>query len=160
MIINLPATVEMTTPNVLADEVEYGPTTSYRVTPWCSPGIRTTMRAATAATELAELLPTARLLGNGERTGNVDLSRLTMDLMDRQRASIRRSTDCADRRPTFRKIRKTVEYCNQIKISERHPYAGNFVFTAFSGSHFSPSRRVLRPVRWPPTVLARSEASV
>ena len=93
MIINLPATVEMTTPNVFADEVEYVST-----------------------------------LGNGERTGNVDLVTLGLNMLTQ---GIDPQIDYSN----VPEIRKTVEYCNQIKISERHPYAGNFVFTAFSGSH-------------------------
>ena len=85
-----------------------------------------------AATELAVLAGADRvegcLLGNGERTGNVDLVTLGLNMLTQ---GIDPQIDYSN----VPEIRKTVEYCNQIKISERHPYAGNFVFTAFSGSH-------------------------
>ncbi|OZG63917.1 2-isopropylmalate synthase [Bifidobacterium hapali] len=133
MIINLPATVEMTTPNVFADEVEY---VSNNLTdrdaivislhPHNDEGM------GVAATELAMLAGADRvegcLLGNGERTGNVDLVTLGLNLLTQ---GIDPQIDYSN----VPEIRKTVEYCNQIKISERHPYAGSFVFTAFSGSH-------------------------
>lgn len=133
MIINLPATVEMTTPNVFADEIEY---VSNNLTdrdaivlslhPHNDEGM------GVAATELAMLAGADRvegcLLGNGERTGNVDLVTLGLNLLTQ---GIDPQIDYSN----VPEIRKTVEYCNQIKISERHPYAGNFVFTAFSGSH-------------------------
>ena len=133
MIINLPATVEMTSPNVFADEVEF---VSNRLTDRdsivlslhphndCGMGV--------AAAELGILAGADRiegcLLGNGERTGNVDLVTLALNMLTQ---GIDPQIDCSN----VPEIRKTVEYCNQIKISERHPYAGSFVFTAFSGSH-------------------------
>ncbi len=133
MIINLPATVEMTTPNVFADEVEYVSThlddrdaVVLSLHPHNDEGM------GVAATELAVLAGADRvegcLLGNGERTGNVDLVTLGLNMLTQ---GIDPQTDYSN----VPEIRKTVEYCNQIKISERHPYAGNFVFTAFSGSH-------------------------
>ena len=133
MIINLPATVEMTTPNVFADEVEYVSThlddrdaVVLSLHPHNDEGM------GVAATELAVLAGADRvegcLLGNGERTGNVDLVTLGLNMLMQ---GIDPQIDYSN----VPEIRKTVEYCNQIKISERHPYAGNFVFTAFSGSH-------------------------
>ena len=133
MIINLPATVEMTTPNVFADEVEYVSThlddrdsVVLALHPHNDEGM------GVAATELAVLAGADRvegcLLGNGERTGNVDLVTLGLNWLTQ---GIDPQLDLSN----VPEIRKTVEYCNQIKISERHPYAGNFVFTAFSGSH-------------------------
>ena len=133
MIINLPATVEMTTPNVFADEVEYvsnhlkdRDSVVLSLHPHNDEGM------GVAATELAMLAGADRvegcLLGNGERTGNVDLVTLGLNLLTQ---GIDPQVDLSN----VPEIRKTVEYCNQIKISERHPYAGNFVFTAFSGSH-------------------------
>ena len=133
MIINLPATVEMTTPNVFADEVEYVSThlddrdaVVLSLHPHNDEGM------GVAATELAVLAGADRvegcLLGNGERTGNVDLVTLGLNFLTQ---GIDPQIDYSN----VPEIRKTVEYCNQIKISERHPYAGNFVFTAFSGSH-------------------------
>ena len=133
IIINLPATVEMTTPNVFADEVEYVSThlddrdaVVLSLHPHNDEGM------GVAATELAVLAGADRvegcLLGNGERTGNVDLVTLGLNMLTQ---GIDPQIDYSN----VPEIRKTVEYCNQIKISERHPYAGNFVFTAFSGSH-------------------------
>ena len=133
MIINLPATVEMTTPNVFADEVEYVSThlddrdaVVLSLHPHNDEGM------GVAATELAVLAGADRvegcLLGNGERTGNVDLVTLGLNMLTQ---GIDPQIDYSN----VPEIRKTVEYCNQIKISERHPYAGNIVFTAFSGSH-------------------------
>ena len=133
MIINLPATVEMTTPNVFADEVEYVSThlddrdaVVLSLHPHNDEGM------GVSATELAVLAGADRvegcLLGNGERTGNVDLVTLGLNMLTQ---GIDPQIDYSN----VPEIRKTVEYCNQIKISERHPYAGNFVFTAFSGSH-------------------------
>lgn len=133
MIINIPATVEMTTPNVFADEIEYMSTHLARrdsivlsLHPHNDEGM------AVAATELALLAGADRvegcILGNGERTGNVDLVTLGLNLLTQ---GIDPQIDFSD----IPEIRKTVEYCNQVAISERHPYAGNFVFTAFSGSH-------------------------
>lgn len=133
MIINLPATVEMTTPNVFADEVEYVSThLDDRDSVVLSLHPHNDEGMGVAATELAVLAGTDRvegcLLGNGERTGNVDLVTLGLNWLTQ---GIDPQLDLSN----VPEIRKTVEYCNQIKISERHPYAGNFVFTAFSGSH-------------------------
>ena len=133
MIINLPATVEMTTPNVFADEVEYVSThLDDRDSVVLSLHPHNDEGMGVAATELAVLAGADRvegcLLGNGERTGNVDLVTLGLNWLTQ---GIDQQLDLSN----VPEIRKTVEYCNQIKISERHPYAGNFVFTAFSGSH-------------------------
>ncbi len=133
MIINLPATVEMTTPNVFADEVEYVSThLDDRDSVMLSLHPHNDEGMGVAATELAVLAGADRvegcLLGNGERTGNVDLVTLGLNWLTQ---GIDPQLDLSN----VPEIRKTVEYCNQIKISERHPYAGNFVFTAFSGSH-------------------------
>lgn len=133
MIINLPATVEMTTPNVFADQVEYVSTHLNRrdsvilsLHPHNDEGM------GVAAAELGILAGADRiegcLLGNGERTGNVDLVTLGLNMLTQ---GIDPQIDYSN----VPEIRKTVEYCNQLKISERHPYAGNLVFTAFSGSH-------------------------
>ena len=133
MIINLPATVEMTTPNVFADEVEYVSThLNNRDSVVLSLHPHNDEGMGVAATELAVLAGADRvegcLLGNGERTGNVDLVTLGLNFLTQ---GIDPQIDYSN----VPEIRKTVEYCNQLKISERHPYAGNFVFTAFSGSH-------------------------
>ncbi|NMN00600.1 2-isopropylmalate synthase [Bifidobacterium sp. DSM 109958] len=133
MIINLPATVEMTTPNVFADEVEYVSThLQDRDSVVLSLHPHNDEGMGVAATELGILAGADRiegcLLGNGERTGNVDLVTLGLNMLTQ---GIDPQIDYSN----VPEIRRTVEYCNQIKISERHPYAGNFVFTAFSGSH-------------------------
>ncbi|WEV69686.1 2-isopropylmalate synthase [Bifidobacterium sp. ESL0775] len=133
MIINLPATVEMTTPNVFADEVEYvSNNLKDRDSIVLSLHPHNDEGMGVAAAELAVLAGADRvegcLLGNGERTGNVDLVTLGLNMLTQ---GVDPQIDYSD----VPKIRKTVEYCNQLVISERHPYAGNFVFTAFSGSH-------------------------
>ena len=133
MIINLPATVEMTTPNVFADEVEYvSNNLNDRDAIVLSLHPHNDEGMGVAATELAVLAGADRvegcLLGNGERTGNVDLVTLGLNFLTQGIVPQINHSNVPE-------IRKTVEYCNQIKISERHPYAGNFVFTAFSGSH-------------------------
>jgi 2-isopropylmalate synthase len=133
MIINLPATVEMTTPNVFADQVEY---VSSNLVPRDAVVLslhpHNDEGMGVAATELGVLAGAERvegcLLGNGERTGNVDLVTLGLNFLTQ---GIDPQIDYSN----VPEIRKTVEYCNQLKVSERHPYAGNFVFTAFSGSH-------------------------
>lgn len=133
MIINLPATVEMTTPNVFADEVEYvSNNLADRDAVVLSLHPHNDEGMGVAAAELGILAGADRiegcLLGNGERTGNVDLVTLGLNFLTQ---GIDPQLDLSN----VPEIRKTVEYCNQIKVSERHPYAGNFVFTAFSGSH-------------------------
>ncbi|KFI44807.1 2-isopropylmalate synthase [Bifidobacterium bohemicum] len=133
MIINLPATVEMTTPNVFADEVEYVSThLNKRDSVVLSLHPHNDEGMGVAAAELGVLAGADRiegcLLGNGERTGNVDLVTLGLNMLTQ---GIDPQIDYSN----VPEIRKTVEYCNQMVISERHPYAGNFVFTAFSGSH-------------------------
>ena len=142
MIINLPATVEMTTPNVFADQVEY---VSNNLVPRDAVVLslhpHNDEGMGVAATELAVLAGADRvegcLLGNGERTGNVDLVTLGLNFLTQ---GIDPQIDYSN----VPEIRKTVEYCNQLKISERHPYAGNFVFTAFSGSHQDAIRGIVK----------------
>lgn len=123
----------MTTPNVFADQVEYvSNNLDDRDAVVLSLHPHNDEGMGVAAAELGILAGADRiegcLLGNGERTGNVDLVTIGLNLLTQ---GIDPQLDLSDM-PT---IRRTVEYCNQIKISERHPYAGNFVFTAFSGSH-------------------------
>ncbi len=133
MIINLPATVEMATPNVYADSIEW----MHRHLPRRDSIIlslhpHNDRGTGVAAAELGVLAGADRvegcLFGNGERTGNVDLVTLGLNLFSQG----------VDPRIDFRgidEIRRTVEYCNQLPVPERHPYAGDLVFTAFSGSH-------------------------
>ena len=133
MILNLPATVEMSTPNIYADQIEYFHRRCQNrdrfilsVHPHNDRG------TAIAATELALMAGAQRvegtLFGNGERTGNVDLVTLALNLYSQ---GIDPEITIGD----INDLVKVYEYCNQLKVSERHPYAGSLVFTAFSGSH-------------------------
>jgi 2-isopropylmalate synthase len=141
VILNLPATVEMATPNVYADQIE-----------WCSRHLsrrdavilsvhpHNDRGTAVAATELALLAGADRvegtLFGNGERTGNVDIVTLALNLF----------TQGVDPHLDFSAINaviREVEYCNQMPVHPRHPYAGDLVFTAFSGSHQDAIRKGL-----------------
>jgi 2-isopropylmalate synthase len=133
IIINLPATVEMYTPNVYADVIE-----------WCSRTIanrdsvilslhpHNDRGTAVAAAELAVLAGADRvegtLFGNGERTGNVDIVTLAMNLFSQ---GIDPALDFGD----IERVRRVAEYATRMPVHPRHPYAGDLVYTAFSGSH-------------------------
>jgi 2-isopropylmalate synthase len=131
MIINLPATVEMATPNVYADSIEWMHNLAHRENV-CSLHPHNDRGTAVAAAELGYLAGADRvegcLFGNGERTGNVCLVTLGLNLFSQ---GIDPRIDFHD----IDEIRRTVEYCNQLPVSERHPYGGDLVYTAFSGSH-------------------------
>jgi 2-isopropylmalate synthase len=133
VIINLPATVEMATPNVYADSIEWmGRNLAHRQDVILSLHPHNDRGTAVAAAELGYLAGADRiegcLFGNGERTGNVCLVTLGMNLFSQ---GIDPQIDFSD----IDEIRRTVEYCNQLKVPERHPYGGDLVYTAFSGSH-------------------------
>jgi 2-isopropylmalate synthase len=133
IILNLPATVEMATPNVYADQIEwFSRNISRRESVCVSLHPHNDRGTAVAAAELALMAGADRvegcLFGNGERTGNVDLVTLGMNLFSQ---GIDPQIDFSD----IDQIRRTVEYCNQIGVHERHPYAGDLVYTSFSGSH-------------------------
>jgi 2-isopropylmalate synthase len=133
VILNLPATVEMATPNVYADQIE-----------WFSRNIRdrdsvvlsvhphNDRGTGVAAAELAIMAGADRvegtLFGNGERTGNVDIVTLALNMATQGLAP---GLDLSD----IDALVKTAEYCNRLPVHPRHPYAGELVFTAFSGSH-------------------------
>ncbi len=133
LIINLPATVEMITPNVYADSIEW---MSRRLTPRDSIILslhpHNDRGTAVAAAELGYMAGADRiegcLFGNGERTGNVDLVTLGLNLFSQ---GIDPQIDFSD----IDHIKRTVEYCNQLPVHERSPYGGDLVYTAFSGSH-------------------------
>ena len=133
VIINLPATVEMITPNVYADSIEW---MSRHLVPRESIVLslhpHNDRGTGVAAAELGYLAGADRiegcLFGNGERTGNVCLVTLGMNLFSQ---GIDPQIDFSD----LDEIRRTVEHCNQLPVHERHPYGGDLVFTAFSGSH-------------------------
>ncbi|MCC6641701.1 MAG: 2-isopropylmalate synthase [Deltaproteobacteria bacterium] len=141
VILNLPSTVEMATPNVYADQIE-----------WFSRTIRDRDRVvlsvhphndrgtAVAAAELALLAGADRvegtLFGNGERTGNVDVLTLALNLYTQ---GVDPGLDFSD----VGGVRRIVEHCNRLPVHPRHPYAGELVFTAFSGSHQDAIRKGL-----------------
>ncbi|WP_434310929.1 2-isopropylmalate synthase [Hominifimenecus sp. rT4P-3] len=133
IIFNLPATVEMNTPNVYADQIEWMSThfkdrdkIILSVHPHNDRG------TGVAATELALLAGADRvegtLFGNGERTGNVDILTIAYNMFSQ---GINPELDLAD----VKEIIEVYEHCSKMKVHERHPYAGKLVFTAFSGSH-------------------------
>jgi 2-isopropylmalate synthase len=133
VIVNLPATVEMATPNVYADQIEWmGRHLAYRENVILSLHPHNDRGTAVAAAELGYMAGADRiegcLFGNGERTGNVCLVTLGMNLFSQ---GIDPEIDFSG----IDEIRRTVEYCNQLPVNERHPYGGDLVYTAFSGSH-------------------------
>ncbi len=133
MVINLPATVEMATPNVYADSIEWMVRhLDRRQSIVVSLHPHNDRGTGVAAAELGYLAGADRiegcLFGNGERTGNVDLVTLGMNLFSQ---GIDPQIDFSD----MAGIRSTVEYCNQLPVGERHPWGGDLVYTAFSGSH-------------------------
>ena len=133
MIINLPSTVEMITPNVYADSIEWMHRNfAKRDSIILSLHPHNDRGEGVAAAELGYMAGADRiegcLFGNGERTGNVDLVTLGLNMMTQ---GVDPQIDFTD----ISSIRSTVEYCNQLRVPERHPYGGDLVFTAFSGSH-------------------------
>ncbi|MEK6294992.1 MAG: 2-isopropylmalate synthase, partial [Paraburkholderia tropica] len=133
MIVNLPATVEAAMPNVYADQIEWmDRNLAYRDSIVLSVHPHNDRGTAVAAAEMAVLAGADRvegcLFGNGERTGNVDLVTLAMNLYTQ---GIDPGLDFSD----IDAVRRVVERCNQLPVHPRHPYAGDLVFTAFSGSH-------------------------
>ena len=132
-IMNLPATVEMATPNIYADSIEWmHRNLKYRDSVILSLHPHNDRGTGVAAAELGYLAGADRiegtLFGNGERTGNVCLITLGLNLLSH---GIDPKIDFSD----IDEVRRTVEYCNQLRVPERHPYGGDLVFTAFSGSH-------------------------
>ena len=133
LIVNLPATVEMTTPNVYADSIEWmSRNLARRNSIILSLHPHNDRGTAVAAAELGYQAGADRiegcLFGNGERTGNVCLVTLGLNLFSR-------GVDSQIDFSNIDEIRRTVEHCNQLPVHERHPYGGDLVYTAFSGSH-------------------------
>jgi 2-isopropylmalate synthase len=133
VILNLPATVEMATPNVYADSIEWmSRHLNRRENVILSLHPHNDRGTAVAAAELGYMAGADRiegcLFGNGERTGNVDLVALGINLLTQ---GIDPQIDFSD----IDQVKRTVEYCNQLPVPERSPWAGDLVFTAFSGSH-------------------------
>ncbi len=140
-IVNLPSTVEYSTPNIFADMMEWMHTNLARrdsivlsVHPHNDRG------TGTAAGELALMAGADRiegcLFGNGERTGNVDLVNIALNLYTQ---GVHPGLDFSD----IDEIRRTVEYCNQLPVHPRHPYVGDLVYTSFSGSHQDAIKKAL-----------------
>ncbi|WP_426109656.1 2-isopropylmalate synthase [Massilia sp. PWRC2] len=133
MIFNLPSTVECSTPNVYADQIEWmGRHLNNRAAIIISVHPHNDRGTAIASAELAVMAGADRvegcLFGNGERTGNVDLVTLAMNLYTQ---GVHPGLDFSD----IDAVRQVVEECNQLPVHPRHPYVGDLVFTAFSGSH-------------------------
>ena len=133
MVLNLPATVEMYTPNLYADTIEWFlRTISRRECFRLSLHPHNDRGCAVAAAELGVLAGADRvegtLFGNGERTGNVDVITLAMNLFMQ---GVDPKLDISE----IDKLRRVAEYCNRLPVHPRHPYAGDLVYTAFSGSH-------------------------
>ncbi len=133
IVVNLPCTVERSTPNIYADQIEWMSRHFSRREYVClSVHTHNDRGTATADAELAVLAGAQRvegcLFGNGERSGNVDLVTLGLNLYSQ---GIDPMIDFSD----IDEIRRTVEYCNRIGVHERHPYVGDLVYTSFSGSH-------------------------
>ncbi|MBV7294449.1 2-isopropylmalate synthase [Corynebacterium sp. TAE3-ERU12] len=133
VIINLPSTVEMITPNVYADSIEWmSRNIARRDSVILSLHPHNDRGTGVATAELGYLAGADRiegcLFGNGERTGNVCLVTLGLNMLVQ---GVDPQIDFSD----IDQVRRTVEYCNQLRVPERHPYGGDLVFTAFSGSH-------------------------
>ena len=133
VIINLPATVEVATPNVYADQVEWmHRNLARRDSVVLSLHPHNDRGSGVAAAELGLMAGADRvegcLFGNGERTGNVDIVTLALNMYTQ---GVSPGLDFSD----INAVARTVEYCNQLPIHPRHPYVGDLVFTAFSGSH-------------------------
>ena len=133
IILNLPATVEWTTPNVHADQIEwFCNNLKNRELAIISLHTHNDRGTGTAATELGLMAGANRvegtLFGNGERTGNLDIATVALNMNSH---GIQTGLDFSD----IPKAREVYERCTQMKVPDRHPYAGDLVFTAFSGSH-------------------------
>jgi 2-isopropylmalate synthase len=133
LIVNLPSTVEMATPNIYADQIEWMcRQLDNRENLLVSLHPHNDRGTAIAATELGLMAGADRvegtLFGNGERTGNVDIVTLALNMYTQ---GVDPKLDCSN----IERIRDVFEYSNQMKIPERHPYVGELVYTAFSGSH-------------------------
>ncbi|SAI66477.1 2-isopropylmalate synthase [Bordetella ansorpii] len=133
MVLNLPATIEATTPNMYADQIEWmHRNLARRDSIILSVHPHNDRGTAVAAAEFAVMAGADRiegcLFGSGERTGNVDLVTLALNLYTQ---GVHPGLDFSD----IDEVRRCAEYCNQLPVHPRHPYAGDLVFTAFSGSH-------------------------
>ena len=145
LIFNLPATVEMSTPNIYADQIEWMcRNLDNRENLIISLHPHNDRGTGIAATELGLMAGADRvegtLFGNGERTGNVDLVTLALNMFTQ---GVDPELDCSD----IERMKKVYEYSNQLKIPERHPYVGELVYTAFSGSHQDAINKGMKAIR-------------
>jgi 2-isopropylmalate synthase len=145
LILNLPATVEMSTPNIHADQIEWmSRNLDNRENIILSLHPHNDRGTGIAATELGLLAGADRvegtLFGNGERTGNVDLVTLALNMFTQ---GVDPQLDCSD----IERMKKVYEYSNQLRIPERHPYVGELVYTAFSGSHQDAINKGMKAIR-------------
>ena len=133
IIINLPATVEMSTPNIYGDQIEWMSKNLKNRNDIClSLHPHNDRGTAVAASEFGIMAGAERvegtLFGNGERTGNVDIVTIALNMLTQ---GVEPNLDFSN----INSVMREVEYCNQLSVHPRHPYAGDLVFTAFSGSH-------------------------
>ncbi len=133
IIINLPATVEMSTPNIYGDQIEWMSKNLQNRNDIClSLHPHNDRGTAVAASEFGIMAGADRvegtLFGNGERTGNVDIVTIALNMLTQ---GVEPNLDFSN----INSVMREVEYCNQLSVHPRHPYAGDLVFTAFSGSH-------------------------
>ena len=145
LILNLPATVEMSTPNLYADAIEWmSRNLDRREAITLSLHPHNDRGTAVAAAELGLMAGADRvegtLFGNGERTGNVDLVTLALNLFTQ---GVDPGLDCSD----IPRIRDVYEYANEMRVPERHPYVGELVYTAFSGSHQDAINKGMKALR-------------
>lgn len=142
VILNLPATVEMSTPNIFADQVEYFcRKVNDRDLVEISLHTHNDRGCGVAAAELGVMAGADRiegtLLGNGERTGNMDIVTMAMNLYSQ---GVNPELDFSN----VKEIIETVEYCTELHVSPRHPWVGELVYTAFSGSHQDAIRKSMQ----------------
>ena len=145
LIFNLPATVEMSTPNIYADQIEWMcRNLDNRESLIISLHPHNDRGTGIAATELALMAGADRvegtLFGNGERTGNVDIVTLALNMFTQ---GVDPELDCSD----INRMKAVYEYSNQMRIPERHPYVGELVYTAFSGSHQDAINKGMKAIR-------------
>ncbi|MCF3641640.1 2-isopropylmalate synthase [Rhizobium sp. TRM95111] len=145
LILNLPSTVEMATPNIYADQIEWMcRNIDNRENCIISLHPHNDRGTGIAATELGLMAGADRvegtLFGNGERTGNVDIVTLALNMFTQ---GVDPKLDCSD----IERIKAVYEYSNEMKIPERHPYVGELVYTAFSGSHQDAINKGMKAIR-------------
>lgn len=145
LILNLPSTVEMATPNIYADQIEWMcRNIDNRENVLVSLHPHNDRGTGIAATELGLMAGADRvegtLFGNGERTGNVDVVALALNMFTQ---GVDPELDCSD----IERIKAVYEYSNEMKIPERHPYVGELVYTAFSGSHQDAINKGMKAIR-------------